>query len=307
MKIENELHERVEDYLRHVAVDPPRRGGRKRSSATVDQYHFSLTVFLTWADREGLADVKGLTEDNLGKYVKYLRDQPGSKGKRLGPVTQATYIRALNLFTKWLKLPVRIDNPKAPDRDLTDLVLTRAELTKLRDQAVGRDLVIVDLLTQTGMRVGELVNLTVGGVEKEEGQTFVKLRGKTGERWVPIKHDVATRLTDYIRGSRRELSGDQPVFLADRKRNGVSEQLTRSGVGQLIRHLAKDAKISKKVYPHLLRHTFASHWMEDGGEAVVLAKVLGHADLTMIMKTYTHPSRAKMGNAVLDFLKKRGD
>jgi len=304
-QIENEIHDRVADWLEYVKEAPPRRGlNRKRSSATVDQYRFSLTVFLDWADKVAkLTDVADLTDGNLGKYAIYLRDEPGSKGKILGPVTQATYIRSLNLFTKWLKLPVRIDNPKTKGRPV--LVLDRDELKALKSAGVGRDKLIVDLLADTGMRVGELVNLTEGSVERDNGQTRLRLSGKTGERVVTIQRETAKELDQYIKMSRKERADDQPIFLANRKRNGKSEPITRSGVGQLVRHLAVEAGITKTVYPHLLRHTFGTDWMAAGGEAVRLAQQLGHTDLKMILEVYTHPSSKSMGDAALDFLRKR--
>ena len=72
-----------------------------------------------------------------------------------------------------------------------------------------------------------------------------------------------------------------------------------------MRHLAVEAGITKTVYPHLLRHTFGTDWMAAGGEAVRLAQQLGHTDLKMILEVYTHPSSKSMGDAALDFLRKR--
>jgi integrase/recombinase XerD len=303
------LREKVAEYLEYVEKTPPRRGGRnrKRSPATVTQYRWALRVFLAWADRQGLHDADDLSTHQLERYAIALRDEPGPRGGQLNEVTQGTYIRSLNLFLKWLGSATKLANPTPPDRDLIDQVLTRAELAALKKAAPTlRDRLIVDLLSDTGCRVGELANLRVGSIAKEpDGTTVIHLRGKTGERWVAIDRETAKRLRNYLSSRPGEATAGDPVFLAQRRRGGQFEPITTSGVQQLVRNLAKEAGISKRVYPHLLRHSFATHWIESGKDSVMLANVLGHKDLTMILRTYAHPSRQRVGSAMLDFLKER--
>ena len=126
-----------------------------------------------------------------------------------------------------------------------------------------RDKLIVRLLGDTGMRVGELLGLTAADVRVADGRNLVKVRGKGDrERLVPVRPAVAQaasppRHQDSARGASDRL------FLGNRRspRTGDYEPLTSSGVDQLIRDLAVQAGITKRVYPHLFRHSFITKYL----------------------------------------------
>ncbi len=146
-------------------------------------------------------------------------------------------------------------------------VLSQSEIEgMLRVASSPRDRLTVRVLAETGCRLGELIGLRVGDLVAQDGQHFLYLRGKTGERWVAIRRELNRQLVAYISGARPgRAPEDEPIFLAQRRRDGRHEPLTPSGVQQMIRYLAQEAGIRKRVHPHLLRHTYGTEFIAQGG------------------------------------------
>jgi integrase/recombinase XerD len=298
----NTLSELVAEYLEHV-----RASGR--SAATVSQYRFALLVFLRFCEREGLETPDQLTRREVDRYSAWLRDQPGSKGRPLAEVSANTYLRSLNLLLGWLGeqgelARFRAKTQKSEPKPLE--VLTPAEIdAMLKAASSPRDRLIVRVLAETGCRLGELIALRVSDVVAQDGNHFLYLRGKTGERWVAIRRDLYRQLVAYISGGRPGRPNDEePVFMGQRRRDGRYEPLTQSGVQQMIRYLARDAGIKKRVHPHLFRHTYGTEFIAQGGDSVMLAKILGHRSLAMINSVYAHPRQAHIAQAMLDHLRR---
>jgi integrase/recombinase XerD len=138
-------------------------------------------------------------------------------------------------------------------------VLSRDEIQALEDVAVtARDKLIVRILGDTGIRVGELVNLTTNDLINRDRNLYLRVRGKTGERLVPIPR-LSRRLQRYVdRGRSREAPTDRIFISLKRRPGGDYGALTPSGVEQLLQDLRQRAGVSKRVYPHLLRHSYAT-------------------------------------------------
>jgi len=158
------------------------------------------------------------------------------------------------------------------------------------------------LLYDTGIRAGELLGLRVADlVETKKGQ-WIRVIGKGDkQRLVPVPPKTFALLKHYAAAAplmRFGLEGGMLptteqfesgyIFLAKRSRFGSGTRLTISGLEQVIRHLAKRAGIKRRIWVHLLRHTAATRMYNAGMPAITLAKILGHTDLTMIMRTYAH-------------------
>jgi integrase/recombinase XerD len=164
-------------------------------------------------------------------------------------------------------------------------MLTKADLITplgLRDQA------ILETLYASGVRVSELVNMTLSAVNLARG--MVRVLGKGGrERLVPLGEVAIEAMSDWLKNGRPQLHPkvDQ-VFIS---RSGRA--LTRAAIWQRIRHYAVAAGISERVYPHLLRHSFATHLLDHGADLRVVQMLLGHVDLGTT-QIYTHVSRARL-------------
>ena len=118
-----------------------------------------------------------------------------------------------------------------------------------------RDKLIVRILGDTGIRVGELVNLTTHDLINRDRNLYLRVGGKTGERLVPIPR-LSRRLQKYVdRGRPRDVASDRIFISLKRRPGGDYGPLTPSGVEQLLQDLRQRAGITKRVYPHLLRHS----------------------------------------------------
>jgi site-specific recombinase XerD len=212
----------------------------------------------------------------------------------LSKATVHSYVPAINSFLTWAKeegerVEARARLPKMR-RQVLD-VLSREEIQAMEDAAGNeRDKLIVRILGDTGMRLGELRGLTISDLRQDGRETSVRVRGKGDkERLVPMQPQLHRRLRRYAERTRPNATTER-IFVSLRrsKETGQYEALTESGVQQVIGNLADLAGITKRVYPHLLRHSFATHFLRRGGNPLLLQQILGHESLAMITNTYSH-------------------
>ena len=204
----------------------------------------------------------------LSRLTSHLLDEGGKRGP-LSRHTVDTYVRNINLFLGWCQREgeigeVRAQAPKVPKHVLD--VLDRAEIDRLEDAArTERDKVIVRLLADSGIRAGEALGLTPADLVERGRDRFIRVRGKGAkERLVPVQPQLDRRLQRVARGRPADERTDG-LFVALRKRSGGGYPgLTVSGLDQLIRDLGQRASLGKRVYPHLLRHSFATEMLNRG-------------------------------------------
>lgn len=285
----NPIQTLVDDYL----ADARARG---LSPATLTQsYGYPLrNVLVPWCAANEITDLEQLDTRTLNRLSATLLDQGGKRGQ-LSKHSVHTYMRAINRFLSWAEAEgegagAKAQLPKLPKK-LVD-VLSRDEIERMEDAAKAeRDKLIVRLLADTGIRVGELVSLRTSDLIERDRNHFIRVRGKgSRERLVPVPR-LYRRLLRYAERGRPEDTASDKLFIALRRRPGGDyEPLTTSGVDQLIRNLAKSARIEKRVYPHLLRHSYATWALTRGMNPIQLAQILGHSSLAMIQTVYSHLS-----------------
>ena len=185
----------------------------------------------------------------------------------------------------------RVESPKL--WKLLPNVLTEHDIEKLLNApdtktAIGtRDKAMLELLYATGLRVSELVSLKISNLDLDDG--FVRCFGKGGkERIVPVGSHAKTAVKKYLQ-TRAAFSGNSFLFLSNRK-----TKMSRINFYDRVKFYAKKAAINKKIYPHLLRHSFATHLLSHGADLRVVQEMLGHSDISTT-QIYTHitPDRLK--------------
>lgn len=176
-------------------------------------------------------------------------------------------------------------------------VLNQAEVGKLLAQAAGssparlRDTAMLELLYGSGLRVSELTALTLNDIDREGG--FVRCMGKgSKERVIPLGDPAVASVERYLRHGRHYLGGDiksGELFL-----NRFGRRISRQSVYRILHRYAQQAGIGKKVSPHTLRHSFATHLLAGGADLRSVQEMLGHADVSTT-QIYTHvtPSRLR--------------
>jgi len=260
----------------------------RRAPRTVEAYR---------RDLEGLARSLGhspaaATTEELELWIADLRAQG------LAPATVARRIAAARTFFRHLVLlGQREDNPGAElelPRRLRTLprTLSPGEAERLIEAAAGttpralRDRALVELLYGAGLRVSEAVGLDRTGVDLDD--RLVRCTGKGGkERIVPVGRHAAEALRLYLARGRPFLDRRHRPELFLNARGGP---LTRAGAFLIVRRLAEQAGLDpRRVHPHLLRHSFATHLLEGGADLRSVQEMLGHADLSTT-ELYTHVS-----------------
>ncbi|MFN3841920.1 MAG: tyrosine recombinase XerC [Rehaibacterium terrae] len=268
----------IEAFLRHLEVE------RRMSAHTIVNYRRDLVALIDWMQDNGLADWRELRPDHLRAFVAS-EHRRGLSGKSL----QRRLSACRGLF-RHLEREGLIDAdpatgiraPKAP-RKLPQ-VLDADEMTQLvevpPEGELGlRDRAMLELFYSSGLRLSELCALRWNALDLAEG--LVRVTGKGGKvRLVPVGRHAREALAAWRAGRGAML--DAPVFPG---RGGAP--ISPRAVQVRLRKLARQQGIWKRVHPHLLRHSFASHLLESSGDLRGVQELLGHADIATT-QIYTH-------------------
>lgn len=292
----------VDDYLASC-----RARGLARS--TIEQaYSYSLNdVFLPWCQETGLRDLDQLSQRVLDRFTAALLAQGGRRGT-LSRHTVHSYIRPVRQFLVWAQREgetasgARPQLPRLPRRVVD--VLTREEIAQLEAAATKeRDKLMVRLLADTGIRASELCRLTVHDMSRHQRGALLKVRGKGDkERLVPLRPELVRRLERFIARRPTDAQTDHIFTSLRRSSDGEHQPVTRSGLLQLLRGLAYRARITKRIYPHLLRHSLATELLRGGMSPIQVAELLGHSGLRMIESVYSHMTASDTYESVLRVL-----
>ena len=262
------------------------QSGRGNSDYTLKYYKDLLILFLAFA---GDVDVTELDLEDLQLYVMDL------KRKDLSSTSVQTYVRGLRAFLHWMYLRKLITEdltqsfklPKA-ERPVID-VLTDEEVTRLvgsfdiKDLLQLRNLCIVSLMLDSGLRKSEVVNLKLSMCHVQEGYIIVNGKGAR-QRIVPLGLLSSAYLKLYL--NRRP--GIDNAFFLTSEGNPISDSTVKS----MFHRLKHKTKIDR-LHPHLLRHTFATRYIENNGNVFALQSILGHSSIVMTLR-YLHLSTLKI-------------
>ena len=242
-----------------------------------------------------LSIIAMLSREHLIGYLEWLSETLSHRSK-------ARRLAALRSFFKYLEARGEIrKNPSArlrfPKMGVTlPKILSASDVETLLDQPDAdhplgqRDKAMLELMYATGLRVSELTDLRLDGVHLDAG--YILVRGKADkERLIPMGQWATEALTEFIRQGRNGLSKENHspwVFL-----NHRGGKLTRQGVWKTIKRYAIQANIHQNLTPHMLRHSFATHLLENGADLRSLQALLGHVDISTT-QIYTHVARARL-------------
>lgn len=270
---------------------------RGLSDRTVSAYARDLRRWAAFLEERGVDDPAAVTAAALRDWVFALKDAGlASTSIRRAQSAVRTYFAFLLAEGAVSADPTeRLEAPKI-GRRLPDF-LSHAEVGRLleapdeSDALHWRDRAILELLYASGMRVSELVGLELSAVDHDEG--FLVVFGKGAkERLVPVGAPALRALERYLREVRPKLEGrgkgksQGRVFL-----NARGAPLSRVSVWGIVKKAARRAGIRRKVSPHTLRHTFATHLLEGGADLAAVQELLGHVDISTT-QIYTHVDRA---------------
>ena len=278
------MEERIDQFLQYLTVE------KGLSRNTIEAYHHDLHRFLDYLRAQGIQDVSHVDRFNVRGFLLALNR------KRLSTKTVARNLVALRTFFRFLvqeevlkKGPTEtIESPKLGKR--LPEILTLQEVEHLLEQPdpttpLGlRDRAMLEMLYATGMRVSELTQLPIHQVNLEGG--YVLLYGKgSKERVVPLGSEAMKWIDLYLNTAREKLArgkGSPTLFL-----NRSGRKMSRQRFWMSIKAYGRKGGIRKRITPHLLRHSFASHLLERGADLRSVQMMLGHVDISTT-QIYTH-------------------
>ena len=263
------------------------------SPRTDDAYQRDLQRFTTYATVKGVGSPTELTSTLLRGYVYHLKDlglAPSSIRRNVSAIR--SYFRFLLAEGHLLKDPSeRLETPKRwrtlPDVLTVEETLRLIAAPNVEEPLAFRDRALLELAYGAGLRVSEWISIAVRDVLMDEG--LVRVFGKgSKERLVPIGRSAIGALAMYLRELRPKLergAGKGALFL-----NARGVPLSRMGAWKILRKHVTAAGLEKRVTPHTLRHSFATHLLEAGADLRAVQEMLGHADISTT-QIYTHVDR----------------
>ena len=275
----------IDNFINYIASE------KGLSRNTISSYSTDLKKFSDFMHSAGITDVSGIKTDGILDFLKSLKTNGLSSSSVVRyQVTIRNFFRFLLKEGVLKKDPVHILELPQKDRKLPQ-VMNESEVESLLDSPSLiqdekrriRDKAMLEVMYATGLRVSELVEMTLNSIEMTVG--FIKVKGKGGkERIVPIGDAAKEAVARYLEESR-------PAFVR-RTTNALfltqqGEAFTRQGFWKLLKTYLKKINITKHVSPHTLRHSFATHLLEHGADLRSVQLMLGHSDISTT-QIYTH-------------------
>ncbi|MBZ0272560.1 site-specific tyrosine recombinase XerD [bacterium] len=280
----------IDQYLVYI------RAEKGLAKNTVESYLRDLVKFSRYCERQNLMDVSRVRPQHLLEFVGELRE---------AGMSARTAARNLIAVRGLFRFALEENHLASDPSELVELprmsrelphVLTEAEVEALLaapdiDKPEGlRDAAMLELIYAGGLRATEIVSLGVGQLHLEAD--FVRVHGKgRKERVVPIGDTAAWVLSRYLNEARAQILKNRvsdALFVSNRGR-----AMTRQAFWNIVKRLARKAAINKDVYPHALRHSFATHLLAHGANLRVVQTLLGHEDIATT-EIYTHVDRSRL-------------
>jgi integrase/recombinase XerD len=285
------MRELLAKYFNYLLIE------RGVSPNTLESYGRDLRRFAAFVEESRkITDIVKITPEVIVEYLTKIREEG------LGANSMNRALAALRGFYKYLLRERLIEDNPLANIELAKVwmrlpdTISKEEMKLILDQpgnqnnAAIRNAAMLELLYATGIRVSELVNLTMNSVNWQVGFLIVMGKGSK-ERIVPvgkIAYDCLRRYVEESRPKFMQKKSTDVLFL-----NRFGGKFTRQGFWKIVVGYAKKAGLQKKVYPHTFRHSFASHLLEGGADLRTVQVMLGHSDISTT-QIYTHVTRERL-------------
>ncbi len=277
------LNKNIEKYLDYLKYE------RKLSNNTVASYRYNLIKVLEYFNNQ---DITYLNEDDIRMFLYKNEDSARTK---------AHYLTALKTFYDYMveleiikvNPSINIKMPKLEKR--LPKFLTEEEVNKLLDIKLTkpidyRNKAMMEVLYATGVRISELLNLTLSNYSREEDLIKVMGKGKK-ERIIPLSDITMKYLDLYINEYRNFLLKEKSSEYIFVNYNG--NKMSRQGFFKILKELCDKSGINKEISPHILRHSFATHLLNNGADLRIIQELLGHENISTT-EIYSHVSNEKI-------------
>lgn len=284
------MEDHLQSFMHYLTVE------KGLSKNTLESYKRDLKQFTSYLKQKHPVKIEETSRQNIVSYLMSLREQ----GKATSTISRnMASIRAFYQFLLKDQIitsdpSILLETPKIERRLPKILSIAEVEIllqTPQSSTSFGqRDRAMLELLYATGIRVSELISLSIEDVHLQMG--FVKCLGKgSKERVIPLGRVAIESLEQYLQVGRYKLNKNKrskALFL-----NHHGNPISRQGFWKIIKKHAKDAGIKKEITPHTVRHSFATHLLENGADLRSVQEMLGHADISTT-QIYTHVTKTRL-------------
>ncbi|MBI4354160.1 MAG: site-specific tyrosine recombinase XerD [Candidatus Omnitrophica bacterium] len=293
------MREATQQYLAHLKLE------RGLSPTTITSYADDLRMFTAFCRRKGITQPSRVRPLTVREFLQWLlaeKRSPSTAARKLACLrgffrfltAQGVLQRDPTGFIQtprlWYRLPKTLDQSEV-ERLLAAIPKTANGRRSREDELLRlRDMALFELLYGTGLRVSEAASLEVSHVNLDVG--FVRSLGKgSKERLVPIGKFAQQALRHYLQEVRPKLVRGRPAQTVFVNRGGL--RMSRQRIWQLVRRYALAGNVAKRIGPHTLRHSFATHLLGRGADLRTVQELLGHANIATTQR-YTHVDRARL-------------
>jgi len=288
--LKKSMHHLIDEYLNFMAVE------KGASRNTIDAYSRDLNRYAGFVEERGVVQISAIGTEDVIAYLASLHGE----GLAANSVNRA--LAAIRGFYRYLLREKKVDHTPMAHIVLAKTwtrlpdVLSREEMALLLAQpgaktpADIRDSAMLELVYATGIRVSELIGLTVNSINWQVGYLVAMGKGEK-ERIVPVGQTAYERVKRYREAARPLLLKGRESELLFLNRSGKG--LTRQGFWKIVKKYAAKAGLDKAIHPHTFRHSFASHLLEGGADLRSVQIMLGHADISTT-QIYTHVTRERL-------------
>ena len=288
----------INDFKNYLKIE------RNLSLNTIESYLFDVKKLIIYLK------INKINKEPLKLESEIIKEFIYHISKEIKPQTQARIISGLRRFYDYLILeelieinPMKnIETPKIGVHLHTTLTLKEIDKMisniKLTSKTGIRNVAIIELLYSCGLRVSELVNLKISDLFFKE--SLIKVTGKGNkERFVPISKLSQEYINNYLNEIRQnhkiKKNFEDTLFLNERGTN-----LSRNMIFIIVNKLKKQSNINKKIGPHTLRHSFATHLIENGADLITIQKMMGHESITTTER-YLHVNKKHLVDSLIKF------
>lgn len=281
----------VEEFLNNLKYQ------RNYSDYTILSYKEDLNIYEEFLNKE-ILDFKKVKYNDIRMYLRYLKEEKNEKNSSICRNLSALRTFYNYLITKEITESnpfIYLNGPKKEKRlpryfeynELEELF----KVPDLKDSFGQRNRLILEMLYATGMRVGELVSIKVKDINIEEGTILILGKGNK-ERITHFGEYAKDILLLYLEDGYKKLNKNNLEYLFI---NNKATKLTERGVRDILNNIIKETDLSKHISPHMLRHTFATHLLNEGCDILSVQKLLGHESISAT-GIYTHVTTEHLKN-----------
>ncbi|SHG66047.1 site-specific tyrosine recombinase XerD [Virgibacillus chiguensis] len=284
------LHDSAKDFFQYLRIE------RGLSDNTLTSYQRDIKHYIQYLKTiVGRNDWEKVTRTDMTKFLYSLKDNNKSSA------TISRHISSLRAFHQFLvrerivthDASLHIETPKK-ERKLPDVLSVKEMDALLNIPGTSplqvRNKAMFELLYATGLRVTEMITLRVSDLHLTMG--FVQCVGKgSKERIVPLGNTAIHAVENYLQQGRKKLLKRQPTDTLFVNQHG--KPLSRQGFWKILKKRALEAGINKTITPHTLRHSFATHLLENGADLRLVQEMLGHVDISTT-QIYTHVTKTRL-------------